>query len=67
MKVLRARLYDQKRIKEEESRKQQRRKQIGTAGRSEKIRTYNYPQVSYIISHTAGPFACYLSYVGSGN
>lgn len=44
LSILRARLYDieeQKRISEREA---DRRSQVGTGERSEKIRTYNYPQ-----------------------
>lgn len=42
--VLRARLYEQKRRQEEEKRAQDRRSQIGTGDRSQRIRTYNFPQ-----------------------
>ncbi len=42
--VLRARLLAKKRTEEMAQRGAQRREQIGTAGRAEKIRTYNFPQ-----------------------
>jgi len=44
MSVLRAKLFDEKRRKESESHSKERREQIGTADRSEKIRTYNFLQ-----------------------
>lgn len=44
MKVLRARLYAIQRAKEVGERESERREQIGSAKRAEKIRTYNYPQ-----------------------
>ncbi len=44
MAVLRARLLDMERRKQEEAVSQQRRSQVGTGERAEKIRTYNFPQ-----------------------
>ena len=43
-KILRARLYDLKLREQEEAIGAERRSKIGTGDRSEKIRTYNYPQ-----------------------
>ena len=44
LKVLRSRLYDIEKQKQEAEVAQDRKSQVGTGDRSERIRTYNYPQ-----------------------
>jgi peptide chain release factor 1 len=44
MKVLRARLYEMELRKQQDAIAKDRRSQVGTGERSEKIRTYNFPQ-----------------------
>ena len=44
MKVLRARMYEQERSALDSERAADRRSQVGSGDRSERIRTYNYPQ-----------------------
>lgn len=44
MKLLRAKLYDLKLQEQNAKNSQEKRSQIGTGDRSERIRTYNYPQ-----------------------
>jgi peptide chain release factor 1 len=44
LKVLRARLLDIQQQRQQEEMAQQRRSQVGTGDRSERIRTYNFPQ-----------------------
>jgi peptide chain release factor 1 len=44
LKVLRARLLDRMTSEQDEERSQQRKNQVGSGDRSQRIRTYNYPQ-----------------------
>lgn len=44
MKILRARLYELERSRIDKERSQDRKNKIGTGDRSERIRTYNFPQ-----------------------
>ncbi|MEI9416194.1 peptide chain release factor 1 [Mesorhizobium sp. Cs1321R2N1] len=44
MQILRARLYDMERSKADEERSESRKSQVGSGDRSERIRTYNFPQ-----------------------
>ena len=44
MKILRARLYDAERLRAASERAAERKSQVGTGDRSERIRTYNFPQ-----------------------
>jgi len=66
MSILRARLYE---IEEEKRRSEQeeaRRSQVGTGERSEKIRTYNYPQ-NRVTDHRIGISSYNLPGVMEGN
>ena len=44
MKILRARLYEAEQERQNAARASERKSQVGTGDRSERIRTYNYPQ-----------------------
>ena len=44
LKILRSRVYESERRKKDQERSDNRRSQIGTGDRSERIRTYNFPQ-----------------------
>lgn len=53
MKLLKSRLYEKERREQEEKLSSERKSQVGTGDRSEKIRTYNYPQ-GRITDHRIG-------------
>ncbi len=53
LRTLKARLYDMKQREKEEKEGMERRSKIGTGDRSEKIRTYNYPQ-NRVTDHRIG-------------
>ncbi len=53
MKLLKAKLFDMERTRRESELAENRKSQVGTGDRSEKIRTYNYPQ-SRVTDHRIG-------------
>jgi peptide chain release factor 1 len=66
MAVLRSRLYALERAKLTEERDEARRLQVGTGERSEKIRTYNYPQ-NRVTDHRIGLTVYRLDSVVNGD
>ncbi|KLO24172.1 peptide chain release factor 1 [Marinitoga sp. 1197] len=66
MSILRAKLYEDAFRKQQEKMVSQRRAQIGTGERSEKIRTYNFPQ-NRITDHRIGFTTYRLNYVLEGD
>ena len=53
LQILKSKIYEEQKRKQEEESGNQRRSKIGTGDRSEKIRTYNYPQ-NRVTDHRIG-------------
>jgi len=66
LKMLRAILYDQKQREQDEQIASDRRAQVGTGDRSERIRTYNYPQ-GRMTDHRIGLTLYTLDSILNGN
>lgn len=66
MKILRARLYDLKARQQQEELASRRRAQVGSGERSERIRTYNFPQ-NRVTDHRIGLTIHRLSHVLEGD
>jgi len=66
MGVLRARLYEAEQAKQDAEIDEARRSQVGTGERSEKVRTYNYPQ-NRITDHRVGMNSYNLPVVMDGD
>ncbi|MBU4010837.1 MAG: PCRF domain-containing protein, partial [Proteobacteria bacterium] len=66
MKVLMARLLDKMTMEQNEKRSAERKHQIGSGDRSERIRTYNFPQ-SRVTDHRIGLTLYKLEYILEGN
>ncbi len=66
MKVLRSRLYELELERQEKERAQDRKTQVGTGDRSERIRTYNFPQ-NRVTDHRMGLTLHKLTSVLEGN
>lgn len=65
-KILKTRLYDLKLREQEAANQQERKSKIGTGDRSEKIRTYNYPQ-NRVTDHRIGFTSMNLDRIMTGD
>jgi peptide chain release factor 1 len=66
MKMLRSKLYEQKLIEQNSKIAAERKSQVGTGDRSERIRTYNYPQ-GRVTDHRIGLTIQQLPNIMNGN
>ncbi|MDQ7824454.1 MAG: peptide chain release factor 1 [Candidatus Eremiobacteraeota bacterium] len=66
MRILRAKLLDQEKVNQEMEIARNRKSQVGTGERSEKIRTYNFPQ-SRLTDHRIGLTVHNLEFIMEGD
>ena len=66
LRVLKSRLYEHKRIEEEKKRADQRKSLIGSGDRSQRIRTYNFPE-NRLTDHRIGLTIHKLDQIIAGN
>jgi peptide chain release factor 1 len=66
MKILRARIYEKQRAEEQEKFDKERKIKVGTGDRSERIRTYNFPQ-NRVTDHRIGLTLHKLDYIIDGD
>jgi peptide chain release factor 1 len=66
LRVLRSRLYELEMEKQQKALAEERKSQVGTGDRSEKIRTYNYPQ-NRVSDHRIGLTINRLDYIIDGD
>ena len=66
MKILRARLFEKKQSAQDKEMRETRQSQVGMGDRSEKIRTYNYPQ-NRVTDHRVGLTLKKLDLIIEGN
>ena len=66
MKILRSRIYESMRREQDEKIASERRSQVGTGDRSERIRTYNYPQ-GRVTDHRIGLTLYRIEYILNGD
>ncbi|MBN1521226.1 MAG: peptide chain release factor 1 [Candidatus Aureabacteria bacterium] len=66
IRILKARLFEKKQREEREKRSRERKSQVGTGDRSEKIRTYNFPQ-NRVTDHRINLTLYSLDHILDGN
>jgi len=66
MKILRSRLYEALLEEQNDKIASERKSQVGTGNRSERIRTYNFPE-SRVTDHRIGLTLYRLEYILNGN
>ena len=66
LRVLKTRIYEQRRIEEDKKRADQRKTLVGSGDRSQRIRTYNFPE-NRVTDHRIGLTLYKLDQILAGN